>query len=244
MGRKADPEKDWEPRRVVVSNRAINSPFAVAEELTDYCYQGQEVVTGNIIYRQRGTKWFPGENCGMGRDHTLFATQPGYVQYYRDPAKHPKRQYVGVVFSKTQTLPTPPNAARRRRLGMIAVPRSINEAVDNDEVGSFVPATQEKLSNHELRSLTVPQRKTMAEKARAETTRNIRMSSNYMYRESNREIGRTAEKEGVYVRPFERGDRFLAWRKKSVVKAREAKQNLGSNKQKKDKKDKKRKPQP
>ncbi|KAI1660538.1 ribosomal L27 protein-domain-containing protein [Daldinia decipiens] len=80
------------------------------------------VITGNIIYKQRGTIWFAGENCGMGRDHTIFALTSGYVKYYRDPARHPKRQYIGVVFNKEDTLPYPTHAMRRRRLNMIAAP--------------------------------------------------------------------------------------------------------------------------
>ncbi|KAI2613441.1 ribosomal L27 protein-domain-containing protein [Hypoxylon sp. NC1633] len=78
------------------------------------------VIPGNIIYKQRGTKWFPGENCGMGRDHTIFAMTTGYVKYYRDPEKHPKRQYIGVVFNKTDKLPYPRHAMRKRRLNMTA----------------------------------------------------------------------------------------------------------------------------
>ncbi|KAI1206892.1 ribosomal L27 protein-domain-containing protein [Annulohypoxylon truncatum] len=80
------------------------------------------VIPGNIIFKQRGTKWFPGENCDMGRDHTIHATATGYVKYYRDPAKHPKRQYIGVVFNKEDTLPYPQHAMRKRRLNMVAVP--------------------------------------------------------------------------------------------------------------------------
>ncbi|KAF2962766.1 hypothetical protein GQX73_g10814 [Xylaria multiplex] len=80
------------------------------------------VITGNIIYKQRGTKWFAGENCGMGRDHTIFALASGYVKYYRDPAKHPKRQYIGVVFNKEDKLPYPLNAMRKRKLNMVAAP--------------------------------------------------------------------------------------------------------------------------
>ncbi|KAI0835171.1 ribosomal L27 protein-domain-containing protein [Hypoxylon sp. FL0890] len=80
------------------------------------------VIPGNIIYKQRGTKWYPGENCGIGRDHTIFALASGYVKYYRDPAKHPKRQYIGVVFNKEDKLPYPQHAMRKRRLNMIAVP--------------------------------------------------------------------------------------------------------------------------
>ena len=44
---------------------------------------GQEVLAGSIIYRQRGTKIYPGVNVGMGRDHTLFAKVAGVVKYER-----------------------------------------------------------------------------------------------------------------------------------------------------------------
>ncbi len=42
---------------------------------------GQAVIAGNIIVRQRGTKFYPGNNVGMGRDHTLFATDEGKVSF-------------------------------------------------------------------------------------------------------------------------------------------------------------------
>lgn len=41
----------------------------------------QAVITGNIIIRQRGTKWHPGANVGMGKDHTLFAMTDGRVRF-------------------------------------------------------------------------------------------------------------------------------------------------------------------
>jgi len=44
-------------------------------------YGGEHVVAGNIIVRQRGTKWHPGRNVGMGRDHTLFALVEGRVKF-------------------------------------------------------------------------------------------------------------------------------------------------------------------
>lgn len=44
-------------------------------------YGGQAVVPGNIIVRQRGTEFHAGDNVGMGKDHTLFATAPGTVQF-------------------------------------------------------------------------------------------------------------------------------------------------------------------
>ncbi len=44
-------------------------------------FGGENVLAGHIIVRQRGTQFFPGDNVGMGRDHTLFATSPGSVQF-------------------------------------------------------------------------------------------------------------------------------------------------------------------
>ena len=44
-------------------------------------FGGEAVLAGNIIVRQRGTKWHPGDNVGMGRDHTLFALTNGHVSF-------------------------------------------------------------------------------------------------------------------------------------------------------------------
>jgi large subunit ribosomal protein L27 len=44
-------------------------------------FGGEFVIPGNIIVRQRGTKFHPGANVGMGRDYTIFATIEGYVQF-------------------------------------------------------------------------------------------------------------------------------------------------------------------
>ena len=46
-------------------------------------FGGEAVVAGNIIVRQRGTKFHPGENVGMGKDHTLFALKDGKVKFER-----------------------------------------------------------------------------------------------------------------------------------------------------------------
>lgn len=46
-------------------------------------YGGEAVRGGSIIVRQRGTRWWPGENVGMGRDHTLFAKTPGKVRFHK-----------------------------------------------------------------------------------------------------------------------------------------------------------------
>ena len=46
-------------------------------------YAGQEVLAGNIIVRQLGTKFHPGDNVGMGKDYTLFAKADGVVEFQR-----------------------------------------------------------------------------------------------------------------------------------------------------------------
>ncbi len=56
-------------------------------------FGGEAVIPGNIILRQRGTKYHPGENVGIGRDHTIFATSEGKVIFNR---KAGGRVYVGV----------------------------------------------------------------------------------------------------------------------------------------------------
>lgn len=58
-------------------------------------YGGQEVVAGNILVRQRGTRFHPGENVRCGKDHTLFATSEGRVEFV---VRGPKsRKFVRVV---------------------------------------------------------------------------------------------------------------------------------------------------
>ena len=57
-------------------------------------FGGESVLAGNIIMRQRGTKVHPGENVGMGKDHTLFALVEGKVEFTR---KRGNRQYVSVT---------------------------------------------------------------------------------------------------------------------------------------------------
>lgn len=44
-------------------------------------FGGEHVVPGNIIVRQRGTRWHPGDNVGVGKDHTLYALAEGHVSF-------------------------------------------------------------------------------------------------------------------------------------------------------------------
>ena len=58
-------------------------------------YAGQDVLAGNILVRQRGTKFHPGKNVGRGKDDTLFATANGKVEFSRKGPK--QRRTVSVV---------------------------------------------------------------------------------------------------------------------------------------------------
>ena len=59
------------------------------------CYGGQQVRAGNIIVRQRGTQFYPGQNVGLGRDHTLFALQDGHIAFQKQGPK--SRTFVHII---------------------------------------------------------------------------------------------------------------------------------------------------
>jgi len=58
-----------------------NGRDSIAKRLGIKVYGGEQVVAGNIIVRQRGTEYHPGRNVGLGKDHTLFALEPGVVKF-------------------------------------------------------------------------------------------------------------------------------------------------------------------
>ncbi|MDR0462345.1 MAG: 50S ribosomal protein L27 [Christensenellaceae bacterium] len=58
-----------------------NGRDSAAQRLGVKLFGGQHVTAGNIIVRQRGTKMLPGDNVGLGRDHTLFALTDGIVEF-------------------------------------------------------------------------------------------------------------------------------------------------------------------
>ena len=60
-------------------------------------FGGESVIAGNIIVRQRGTRFRAGENVGVGRDHTLFALSDGKVKF--ESRGFPKRKYVSIESS-------------------------------------------------------------------------------------------------------------------------------------------------
>jgi len=62
-------------------------------------FGGEMVRAGNILVRQRGTQFHPGENVGLGRDHTLFATADGQVRF--EERGRLNRRYVSVVAAES-----------------------------------------------------------------------------------------------------------------------------------------------
>ncbi|PYI30814.1 hypothetical protein BP00DRAFT_426036 [Aspergillus indologenus CBS 114.80] len=171
---------------------------------------GEYVVPGCIIFKQRGTKWYPGENCGMGRDHTIYSMQSGYVRYYLDPERHPDRKFIGVVFEKDGTLPTPRNAPTRRRLGRVAVRFDPADLPTNNQKQSDLVAE------------VTAEGTTVGDVSAVDAEAGLRFRPGYMYREANWQIGRAAEKAGITALPHRRKNRWLAWRKRTAKAERVA----------------------
>jgi large subunit ribosomal protein L27 len=72
-------------------------------------HQNNPVLAGNILVRQRGTKWVPGKNCGLGRDHTIFALIEGRVHFDHCPKARRTRINVLPTYEKTM-ISTKPKA--------------------------------------------------------------------------------------------------------------------------------------
>ncbi len=71
-----------------------NGRDSIGKRLGVKKFGGERVIPGNIIVRQRGTKWHPGDNVGMGKDHTLFALVEGTVKFHTSRGG---RSYVSVI---------------------------------------------------------------------------------------------------------------------------------------------------
>ncbi|KAG8716205.1 60S ribosomal protein L27 [Ceratobasidium sp. 423] len=85
-------------------------------------FSDQLVKAGNILVRQRGTQFHPGQHVGIGKDHTLFALVPGYVRYYTlpNPTSRGQRRYVGIVQERGEKLPRDETAhGRSRYFGLV-----------------------------------------------------------------------------------------------------------------------------
>lgn len=118
------------------------------------------------------------------------------MKFYKDPARHPDKQYIGVAFTREDKLPSPRNAPIKRRLNMVPVPRQIQNEIEPGMVELDDSDTAMKVKLVTSKAASPPLR------------------PGYMYRESNWEIGRAAEKAGIKVNEWSRKDRWTAWRKK------------------------------
>lgn len=120
---------------------------SVGRRLGPKKYEGQLVKPGEIIFRQRGTKFYPGEYTGIGKDHTIFSKELGYVRYYLDPF-HPKRKFIGVALDISSKLPTPHFDPTPRRFG--------RKALDNPRAymkeESSLPRREFLSNNNELKA--------------------------------------------------------------------------------------------
>ena len=60
-----------------------NGRDSVGRRLGVKKFGGENVLPGNIIVRQRGTKWWPADNVGIGKDHTIFSKETGKVKFHK-----------------------------------------------------------------------------------------------------------------------------------------------------------------
>jgi large subunit ribosomal protein L27 len=74
-----------------------NGRDSAGQRLGIKAFGGEQVIAGNVIARQRGTKWHAGRNVGMGRDHTLFAKADGKLEFR---TKSKGRVYISVLPSE------------------------------------------------------------------------------------------------------------------------------------------------
>ncbi|KAL9024542.1 MAG: hypothetical protein Q9180_007867, partial [Flavoplaca navasiana] len=191
------------------------------------------VVPGNIIFRQRGTKWYPGENVGMGRDHTIYAKEKGYVVFYRDP----EQLSLGVGPPGGDTLPRARGVKRERRLGLVGREMSTLASspspatdvnVENNATSDQLPTINEEEGGPVLRDQPKEAR------AKVPDMEALGIRPGYMFREANWQIGRAEDEKGKTVRVYQKGDRFLAWRKRKarLVRAVEKRTLRGRGKKK------------
>lgn len=136
--------------------------------------------------------------------------------------KHPKRQYIGVALERDHVLPYNPIMPRHRRLNMVA------EKIDQKELQSLIvlgETEKEKMTAQRIRRI---------EKRKKKQQIQILKPGN-MYRESNWEIGRAAEKAKIVVPVFKPRDRWTAWQKTVKRKLTNAEKRAGRTKKPKNK---------
>ena len=92
-------------------------------------FGGQNAIAGNIIVRQRGTKYHPGENVGMGKDHTLFALENGTVSFRKS---RNDRTFVNVL-PLTEVEERPATAVKKAKASKPAAPKTVSTEAPQKE---------------------------------------------------------------------------------------------------------------
>ncbi|SCV67653.1 BQ2448_5264 [Microbotryum intermedium] len=102
-----------------------NGRNSIGKRLGVKRYAGQLVTAGSILVRQRGTTFHPGQHVAKGKDHTLFALVPGFVQYYQDVVRGKERRLIGICTeSREEKLPRDlRKEGRSRYFGLVDVER-------------------------------------------------------------------------------------------------------------------------
>ena len=131
-------------------------------------YGGQLAKAGNIIVRQRGTKFHPGNGVGLGRDHTIFATVEGEVIFEK---KGKQRSYVSVIpFGEDTAVAAPPKPKKAKEVKETSVPEAVETEATTavEEVKTTeAPAKEEKpkAKKEEKKAEAEPKTEKKAEKA-------------------------------------------------------------------------------
>ncbi|CAI5760410.1 unnamed protein product [Candida verbasci] len=131
-------------KKRAVGSRTNNKDSA-GRRLGPKKHEGNFVKPGEIIMRQRGTKIHPGDNVKIGKDHTIYAVEPGYVRFYYDPF-HPLRKYVGVALTNDIMLPKPHFEPRLRRFGYVRVSKALEAKEIEDSMSRKEELAQPRIN--------------------------------------------------------------------------------------------------
>ena len=123
-----------------------NGRDSISKRLGVKLYGGQAAKAGNIIVRQRGTKYHPGDNVGMGKDFTLFALKAGQVNYKKGRSN---RTFVSIIpFEEVQE--TVAKVAKAAPAPKVETPAPVVETAEKDDlkkIEGIGPKIEELLNN-------------------------------------------------------------------------------------------------
>lgn len=119
-----------------------NGRDSISKRLGVKLFGGQEATAGNIIIRQRGTKWHPGENVYLGKDYTIHAAIDGIVTYNKGRRN---RTFVNVVpFEQTEITIAPDQPKKEEEKVKVPVAKSVKAADTADQESPAEDTSEEK----------------------------------------------------------------------------------------------------